>query len=286
MPTYYKVIMIHSTYDWKNNKGQPIFAQRWLPVGKPAAVICHVHGQSDHSSRFEHVAAFFVDHNIAFLGVDLIGHGKSAGARGHVRSFSEYTESVDMLLEEAEKLFPGIPVFVYGHSMGGTIVLHHSFLTTRNIKGYIVTSPWIKLAFEPPAWKVALGKTVKSIFPALLQPTGLDASLISHDAEVVEMYKKDKLVHGKISASAFFEILTHGYAILNHTEELKYPVLLMHGSGDKVTSCDASREFADKHKKNVTFLEMDGLYHEMHNEPQQLTVFNEMLNWIKNIINK
>lgn len=146
-----------------------------------------------------------MDHDIAFIAIDLIGHGKSAGARGHVLSFSEYTESVDMLLDEAEKLFPDVPVFVYGHSMGGNIVLHHAFVTTRNIKGYIVTSPWIKLAFEPPAWKVALGKTVKSIFPALLQPTGLDASLISHDEEVVEKYKNDKLVHGKISASGFLK---------------------------------------------------------------------------------
>ena len=286
MPTLYKVFMNHSTYDWKNKKGQHIFAQRWLPDGKPVAVICHVHGQSDHSSRFEHVAGFFVDHDIAFIAIDLIGHGKSAGARGHIRSFKEYTESVDMLLDEAEKLFPAVPVFVYGHSMGGTIVLHHSFNTSRNIKGYIVTSPWIKLAFEPPAWKVALGKTIKSIFPALLQPTGLVASLISHDEEVVQKYMNDKLVHGKISASAFFEILTHGHAILDHEDDLKYPVLLMHGTGDKITSCDASRTFANKHQKNLTFIEMDGLYHEMHNEPQQLTVFNEMLNWIKNTINK
>lgn len=73
----------------------------------------------------------------------------------------------------------------------------------------------------------------------------------------------------------------HGYAILDHKDELKYPVLLMHGTGDKVTSCDASRTFANQHQKNMTFIEMDGLYHEMHNEPQQLTVFNEMLNWIK-----
>ncbi len=280
MPTTHKLCMKHNTYNWKNAKGQNIFAQSWLPEGAPQAVICNIHGQSDHSSRYEHVAQYFVNNNIAFLAIDLIGHGKSAGTRGHVKQFSEYTESVDMLLDEAEKTFPGIPVFVYGHSMGGSIALHHAFETQRKINGYIITSPWIKLAFEPPAWKVALGKTVKSIFPALLQPTGLDAALISHDAVVVEKYKNDPLVHGKISASGFFEILTLGYAILDSADKLHTPVLLIHGTGDKVTSSDASRQFAEKRKDLITYIPFKGLYHETHNEAEQNQVFDAMLHWI------
>ncbi|MBP8249870.1 MAG: alpha/beta hydrolase, partial [Chitinophagales bacterium] len=89
--------MHHTTYHKQNKKGQEIFAQSWTGEKEPIAVICHIHGQSDHSSRFEHVAAFFVAHQVDFFAADLIGHGKSGGVRGHVNHFDEYLETVDML---------------------------------------------------------------------------------------------------------------------------------------------------------------------------------------------
>lgn len=272
--------MTHQTYQWKNRKGQSIFAQSWKPDAAPVALICHIHGQSDHSSRFGHVAAFFTANGIAFYAADLVGHGKSEGARGHVNKFDEYIETLDQLIDKATEDIPGLPLFVYGHSMGGNVALNHAFQTQKNIRGYIITSPWIRLAFEPPAWKVALGKTVKSIYPALLQPTGLDVNAISHDKKEVEKYAADPLVHGKISASGFFEILTKGKDILHHANQLHHPVLLMHGTGDLLTSYQATRELAAMRKDIITYKEYEGLYHEMHNEPEKNMLFNDMLNWI------
>lgn len=270
---------MHQTYEWRNKKGQRIFGQSWHAT-EPKALICHIHGQSDHSSRFAHVADYFNRKQISFFSADLVGHGKSEGVRGHVNHFHEYIETVDLLLTEAKKIFPGLPVFVYGHSMGGNICINHAFNTQEQIKGYIITSPWIRLAFEPPAWKIALGKTVKSIFPSLLQPTGLDPSLISHDKEVVQRYVDDKLVHGKISASAFFEILTNGKSILLNAGRLHYPILLMHGTGDALTDHKASREFAAMRPDLITYKEFEGLYHEMHNEPEQQQIFDTIYQWI------
>ncbi len=276
--------MDHQTYNWKNKKGQHLFGQSWTG-DQPRAIICHIHGQSDHSSRFEHVAKFFVDNGINFYTVDLIGHGKSDGARGHVLKFYEYIETVELLHDEVRKIYKDLPIFIYGHSMGGNISINHSFYTTEKIKGYIITSPWIRLAFEPPTWKVALGKTVKSIYPGLLQPTGLDPTLISHDKEVVEKYKNDKLVHGKISASGFFEILTNGKNILLKAQQLKYPMLLMHGTADALTDHSASREFAEMRPDLITYKEFEGLYHEMHNEPEKQQLFDTMLTWINKQLN-
>lgn len=273
--------MKHQTYDWKDKQGRFIFGQSWLPDSEPLAVICHLHGQSDHSSRFAHVAAFFVKNNIAFMTADLIGHGKSAGVRGHVLKFEEYLDTVDLLIDAAEAAYARIPIFIYGHSMGGNIALNYAVQTQRNIRGYIITSPWIRLAFEPPAWKVALGKTVKSIYPALLQPTGLDVNAISRDKEVVAAYSKDPLVHGKISASGFFEILMHGKNILTAASQLKAPILLMHGTGDQLTSYIASRALAEQRKDIITYKEFDGLYHELHNEPEKQLIFDAMLSWIQ-----
>jgi len=278
------ILMQHTTYDNQNKKGQFIFSQSWTGFREPIAVICHFHGQSDHSSRFAHVAQFFVEHNIDFFAADLIGHGHSAGARGHVLNFNEYLETVDMLLHDVQKRYPAKPVFIYGHSMGGNVVINHAFANKQKVAGYIATSPWIRLAFEPPAWKVALGKTVKSIIPALLQPTGLNPAFISHDNAVVEKYKQDKLVHGKISASGFFEILTNGKLILERADQLHYPMLIIHGTDDKLTDHTASREFAAMRPDLITFKEFPGLYHEMHNEPEKEEIFNTILQYILNKI--
>lgn len=272
--------MQHSTGKQLNKKGQSIFTQTWTSEAAPKAVICHIHGQSDHSSRFEHVAQYFVDHGIYFFAADLLGHGYSDGVRGHVNHFSEYLETVDILYNEATSLYPDVPVFIYGHSMGGNIVINHAFQNNVKVAGYIATSPWIRLAFEPPAWKVKLGKTVKSFLPALLQPTGLNPELISHDKAVVEKYRKDKLVHGKISAAGFFEILTNGKAILEKAEQLHYPLFIVHGTEDQLTDHNASREFAAMRPDLITYKEFHGLFHEMHNEPEKQQLFDVILQFI------
>ena len=273
--------MHHTTYHKQNKKGQEIFAQSWTGEKEPIAVICHIHGQSDHSSRFEHVAAFFVAHQVDFFAADLIGHGKSGGVRGHVNHFDEYLETVDMLYDEVVTKYPGKPIFIYGHSMGGNVVINHALQNTKPVTGYIATSPWIRLAFDPPAWKVALGKTVKSILPALLQPTGLNPALISHDKEVVEKYKNDKLVHGKIAAAGFFEIFTKGKSILDRSAELRYPMFIAHGTEDQLTDHTASKAFANMRSDLIVYKEFPGLFHEMHNEPEKEQLFNAILHFIQ-----
>ena len=274
---------MHATYELKNREGKTLYGQCWIP-DSVSAVLCHIHGQSDHSERYRHVGEYMQAHNIAFFSADLIGHGKSEGQRGHVSNFYEYTETAELLYNEARKKFPATPIFIYGHSLGGNIALNHSFYTHENIAGYIITSPWIRLAFEPPGWKIALGKTVKSIFPALTQPTGLDTRLISRDPEVVKKYEDDPMVHGKITAGCYFEILSNGKNILLKADQLKYPVLLMHSSADKITSHIASRELAAMRPDLITYKEFENMYHEIHNEPEKEEVFLEMINWIKKVL--
>lgn len=267
--------------NWTKNKhSQKIFLQCWLPDTAKAS-ICLIHGQSDHSGRYIHVAEYMVQHAFAFFSADLVGHGKSGGLRGHIKSFDDYTETIDMLLTEAKNKFPDKPVFIYGHSMGGNIALHHAFKNAdKSVKGYIISAPWIRLAFEPPAWKIKLGKTVQSVLPFLQQGNEVKHENISRDADVVKKYKTDKLVHGKISARAFFETFEKGKNILNNGKNLKYPVLLLHGKADKLTDYAASGEFAKTNKKFIQHAEFEGLYHEIHNEPEKDVVFKTITEWM------
>ena len=103
--------------------------------------------------------------------------------------------------------------------------LYLIILYRRNpkIKGAIVTSPWLRLSFEPPKIKLIMASVMKYIFPGLIQPSGLNVSHISHDEDVVEKYKTDPLVHGKISVSLFHGAMNAAKYSLEHASELKDP---------------------------------------------------------------
>jgi alpha-beta hydrolase superfamily lysophospholipase len=243
------------------------------------AIIVFVHGVGEHIHRYDEWAADLVRDGIGFTGVDLPGHGLSDGARGHIRDYSLTDEMLNILIESASKTFRGVPVFIYGHSLGGGIVLDYIIRKNPVLKGAIVSSPWLKLSFEPAKSKVLLAKIMKSIWPGLAQPTGLVVDHLSHDTVVVEKYKADPLVHGKISVGLFHNAMQAGAYALAHASELKVPLLLMHGSDDKICSPEGSREFASK--TQLAELKIwDGGYHELHNEVFKNEVFQYLVKWI------
>jgi alpha-beta hydrolase superfamily lysophospholipase len=243
------------------------------------AVVVLVHGLGEHIERYREWADLLNEQKIAFTGVDLPGHGRSNGKRGHIRSYSVTDEMITVLLQECRKTFPGIPLFIYGNSLGGGIVLDYIIRKKPSVRGAIVTSPWLRLSFEPDKFKVKLAAFMKSILPSLVQPSGLNASHLSHDEEVVRKYKSDPLVHDKISVSLFDSAMKAGEYCLKNAGSLKIPLLLMHGSDDKICSPEASMEFA----RNATLAETriwDGGYHELHNELFRMEVFNYIMGWI------
>ncbi len=249
------------------------------PGDKGRAIIIFVHGLGEHIQRYSMWSDLLVSDGFGFTGVDLPGHGRSDGKRGNIRSYRQTDEMIDILLESTTNTFPGIPVFIYGQSMGGGIVLDYLLRKNPGIKGAIVTSPWLKLAFEPDKSKLALASVMKSILPGLILPSGLVVDHISHDREVVENYRTDSLVHGKISVSLFYSAINAARYSLAHATDLKIPLLLMHGSDDQICSPDGSREFASR--TPLAGLKLwEGGYHELHNEPFKAEVYSYLLNWI------
>jgi alpha-beta hydrolase superfamily lysophospholipase len=244
------------------------------------AGIIMVHGVGEHIRRYSHWADWFNEKGIGFTGVDLPGHGKSDGKRGRLNSYALADEMLDILINEHKKTFPGIPVFLYGHSLGGGIVLPYILKKNPKIEGAIVTSPWLRLSFEPPKTKVLLAGIIKSIIPSLAQPSGLVVSHISHDQQVVDAYRADPLNHSKISVGLFHSAVSAANYSLNHAQDLKIPLLLIHGSDDLITSPMGSREFASK-TPMAEFKIWDGGYHELHNELFKHDVFTFIEKWIE-----
>ena len=270
-------------YNIKLSNGQVLKGLILSPGNEMHALIIMVHGHGEHILRYEHWAEFFNRSNIGFTGVDLPGHGRSDGKRGHVRDEALLNEMIDVMIRESGKTFAGMPVFLYGHSLGGVIVLNYILKKNPKIKGAIVTSPALKLAFEPGKAKLALAAVMKTIMPGLIQPTGLPVEYLSQDKAVVDKYVNDPLVHGKISVALFNSWMNSSAYALSHAPELKIPLLLIHGSDDKVCSPKGSIEFAGK--TGMAELKIwDGGYHELHNELFKKEVFDYILAWINKIL--
>jgi acylglycerol lipase len=266
-------------YNIKLHNGQILRGIIQSPGEDTRAVIIMVHGIGEHILRYAYWADLFRKEGIAFTGVDLPGHGRSDGRRGNIKSYGLIEEMINILIDSCRKTFPGIPVFLYGHSLGGGIVLDYVLRVNPGIAGAIVTSPWLRLAFEPPKVKVMLATAMKHLLPGLVQPSGLNVNHISHDEDVIENYKSDPLIHDKISLSLFNCAMSAAKYSLEHATELRIPTLIIHGSDDLINSHDGSREFAEKSGK-VELRIWEGGYHELHNEPFKEEVFRFILNWI------
>ena len=264
----------------KLSNGQVLRGIIRSPGENMRAGIILVHGIGEHIQRYSHWMEKFNENGFGIVGVDLPGHGKSDGKRGKLNSYSLTDEMLDFLIAEFKKTFPGIPVFIYGHSLGGGIVLQYILRKNPEIKGAVVTSPWLRLAFEPTRIKLILAGILKRLYPSLIQPSGLIVSHISHDQSVVDAYISDPLNHDKISAGLFNSAVTAAEYSLLHAEDLKIPLLLMHGSDDQISSPQGSRDFASKTKMAELKI-WDGGYHELHNETFKDDVFSYAVKWIE-----
>ena len=264
----------------KSNDGIDFYVRGWEPDAKPKAIIALIHGHGEHVGRYENVAGALTNAGYALVGYDSRGHGKSSGPRGHIPSYDTLMDDIGGFVSMLGEKYPGSPLFIYGHSMGGNQVINYVLRRHPKIAGVIATGPWLKLAFEPPAIKVALGRFMNNIVPSFTQSNGLDTGGLSHDAEVVRLYDNDPLGHDKVSARLFVSMYDSGLWALDHASELSLPLLLMHGGADPITSAEASRQFAEKAGKNVTLRIWDGMYHEIHNEPEQAQVFKVMIEWL------
>jgi len=270
---------METTWNFQSEDGITFFAREWKP-DSAKAVIALVHGHGEHIGRYEHVAEAMNAAGYAMTGFDLRGHGRSTGKRGHAPSYDALLDDVMRFLRQTAARFPDMPIFLYGHSLGGNLVINTALRRKPAVKGVIATGPWLRLAFEPPAAKISLAKTMQSILPGLLQSSGLETAALSHDEAVVRAYENDPLVHDKISARLFVVMYDAGLWALEHASELTLPMLLMHGSADRLTSADASREFAERAGEKVTLKIWDGAYHEIHNEPEKEDVFRTMIAWM------
>jgi len=270
--------------NWQGKDGIKFLIQGWEPqLAKPKAVIVLIHGLGEHTGRYTHVGKALTDAGYALTGFDLRGHGKSGGARGHSPSLDAFMQDIRQFFQQVTQRYPETPQFLYGHSLGGLLSLAYALQYSAGLKGVIVTGAGLRSPLQEQKGKIAMVNMLGSLLPVLTVPSGLDATTISRDAEVVQKYVNDPLVHDKSSLGLGKSALSAIDLCFARAKEFPLPLLMMHGTADKLTYPSGSEDFARLAREaggDVTLKLWDGLYHEIHNEPEKAEVFQTMIAWL------
>lgn len=268
-----------------DHAGRHIFTKTWLPDGTPRANIILVHGIGEYCERYEHVCEFLTGIGCAVYGFDHIGHGKSDGKRGCM-SYADAYEIINTIKAQLLEQMPAVPVILYGHSMGGGVVISYGLSYSEGLKGIIATSPAVGMANPMKPGVVRMLRVLKKIAPNLTVSNGLPADGISHDRSVVEKYQSDPLVHDKVSVTLGLDLMDSGDRVAAWDREYPVPLLVAQGSKDQLVDPVAAENFALHAKGNVTYKRFEGGYHELHNEPNRQELFDVFAEWIGDLIGK
>jgi alpha-beta hydrolase superfamily lysophospholipase len=253
----------------------------WTPEIAPRGVVILAHGLGEHARRYDHVVARFGREGLITYALDHRGHGRSGGKRVMVKDISEYTGDFATLVGIAAKEHPGLTRIVLGHSMGGGIVFAYGVEHPDDYHLMVLSGPAVaaQLAVSPLLGWVA--KTVGTIAPGLpLQ--ALDSTAVSRDPAVVDAYNTDPLVyHGKIPGGVARALLLVGETMPQRAPSLTAPLLVVHGSDDRLIPVEGSRRLVEAVGSSDVELKIyPGLYHEVFNEPEQEQVLDDVVSWI------
>ena len=259
-------------YDWP-------LPMRW----RPRAVVLIVHGLGEHAWRYDSVANRLNEWGFCVRSYDQRGHGESGGARGVLPDDDALLDDLAEVLEDTRHHIAepwSCPLILMGHSMGGLVAATFVRRGMAPVDGLVLSSPafdagigWLQLKLIHLLYRHA---------PNFALPNGLDASKISHNAATVEAYRKDPLVHDRITARLAHFIHCNGPLVVDAAPRWVVPTLLMYAGADHLVRPAGSRAFgaAAASTGKVHTQVFEGLYHEIFNEADPSSVFGTLKAWL------
>lgn len=271
----------HKEITFEGSGGVRLFSQYWKPRN-PKAVLLTVHGLKDHGSRYESLGEQLAGHAYAVFALDLRGHGKSEGERAFVRSFDEYLQDLEIFHDRIRHMESGRPVFLFGHSLGGAIALLYTITRKPAIAGLLLSAPALKVPANVSPLIVWLTKRIGGIAPK--RPLfKLDNNLFTRDADFLAAMNADPLIYNKPHpARTAAELLRAIERIQKTMSTLEAPVVMMHGTDDKITNPDGSRQLeALAISKDKTLKLYEGHYHDLLHDLGNSSVSDDLFQWLE-----
>ena len=265
-----------------------LLLQAWLPAGPdpeappaPSAAIAVVHGYGDHGGRYTWFGEDMAARGYAVYVYDLRGHGQSTGTRGQVKRFDEYLDDTAVFLAEVRCLQPDAPLFLLGHSLGGLICARFAEERDLDVRGLILSSPFLQLAEAVPPARVVAAKAMAKVWPNHDIGNTVQAAQLSHDQSIVEAYVTDPLVHHVAPARWASETLAAQDATMAGAERISLPLLVLYGTDDQVVDVAFIEAlFARASSEDKSIERYQGFYHECFNETGREQVYQYVAAWL------
>lgn len=239
-------------------------------------------GLGDHAGRYVPVGLALAAGGLAAQALDLPGHGKSYGTRGHIDSWNEYRTAVTAWMDRAAMANPARRWSLLGQSMGAFVALDWTLANPSRVERLVLCAPPFQLAFRPSMLKVKAAQLLVKIWPGFSQGNMILPSMLSHDPEVVREHAMDPLVHYRITARLFLEFQAMRSSLRKRVGELSTPTLLLHGGSDPIAAPEGSERWAASARPGVVTLHIyPGLYHEVLKELDREKIIGSMIDWLE-----
>lgn len=254
----------------------------WQPSGQPVVgVVVVAHGIHDHARRYEGVAQALNQSGVAVLAWDQRGHAASGGAPQRVDSADQLAGDMRLVAQEAAKRHPGVPMFAYGHSMGGLVALHYALANEASLKGLIVSSAALKLPETASAGQLAVVRTLSTLAPGLPVELVDEAKLVRSPQARAALAADPLIAQEKVPARSVATILNGIESARPRFSTVKLPLLILHGTADQVTNPAGSRDLAAQAGSSDKTLKLyEGALHDLLHEPEAPQVIQEITKFV------
>jgi acylglycerol lipase len=265
---------------FKGEGGLNIFTRCWRPEGAPPrGVVIIAHGFNSHSGHYFWVAEQLMAKGLAVYALDHRGRGKSDGERYFVEHIADYVNDLATFISIAKAREPGLPVFLLGHSAGGVISCTYALEHQASLAGLICES----FAFRVPApdFVLAVVKGLSHVAPHA-HVLKLPNEAFSRDPKVVQSMNDDPLIAHEVQPTLTLAAMVRADERLEREfYTLELPVLILHGTEDKVTKPSGSQSFFDNvGSRDKTLKLYDGHFHDLLNDIGKEAVLADIQAWI------
>jgi alpha-beta hydrolase superfamily lysophospholipase len=264
--------MLEATFSGREGR---VFYRRWDPHGDPLRIVQIAHGYAEHGGRYGHVASALTGDGAVVFANDHIGHGRSDGERAVIVNFEHAVEDLHTVSGIARAEYPGIPLVLVGHSMGGLLCARYAQRWPEEVAGVALCGAVIG------DWQWARDVLADAILPHV----PYDPDAISRDPATGIAYAEDPLVyHGQYHRALLVAEVAALDAYADDVDRLTMPVLLLHGTEDPFVPYERSLQAVQDMPTNDTTIHLyRGARHEILNEINRNEVIGDLAAWIRRV---
>ncbi|MEV0474830.1 alpha/beta hydrolase [Streptomyces prunicolor] len=254
----------------------PITAHEW-PHEHPRYIALVAHGYGEHMGRYAELATVLVAHGAAVLGPDHQGHGTSAGERVLIEDFEDVVAELHAVADLARATYPGVPLVLIGHSMGGLIASRFAQRHGDELSALVLSGPVIG-TWELPDRLLALPE---------IPDIPISPASLSRDPGAGTAYAADPLVwHGPMKRPTL-EAFAQTLETVGELGDIGgLPLLWLHGSDDRLVPLVGSRVGVERlNGGELTEHVYPGARHEVFNETNRAEVFEDLIRFLDGVLN-